>query len=221
MKKLIILAVLSSSFLISCASVHPGGVGHSLQPSDALPVKISSDTIDFNKRDSFQFMEVTIENTSEEWLRIDKIRAKLPDPSESKVSVVLGQDLADWAEAKRAQAQVDHLNNQIIQAALVAGGIVASTSSNSLVSAAGSAATLGGLGWAAVSEIRDDKRNAEAVVRVPSTHLYAPVSVPAKMFLRRWILFNKPAGAKITSLVIDVTTIDGKKGTYEVPMFVP
>jgi hypothetical protein len=219
MKNLIItLAIILSSFLISCASVHPGARGHSYEEPNPININVSAENLDYSKGDSFQLIEVTIENTSEEWVRIESIRPRLPNPAESKVSAVLGQDLVDWAEAKQAQAKVDKLNQDIIQASLMGAGVLAATSKNSTVSALGSAAALGGIGWAAVTGITADQRHAQEVIKVPSTHLYAPVSVPAKMFLRRWLLLNKPPNAELTTLVIDVTTVDGKRGVYEIPL---
>jgi hypothetical protein len=214
----IIFAIISSSILVSCASVHPGLIGKSVGPADSIGIKPSAQVIDFNKRDNFQMVEVTLENTSDEWIRIDKIRARLPDPSVTKISVVMGQDLVDWAEAKRAQQSLNEYNNKVIQAALVGVGAAASMSGNSTVSAAGGVAVLGGTGWAIKDGVSKDIRSAEEIIRVPSTHLYAPVAIPGKMFQRRWILFNKPPTAFISSLIIDVTTVDGKKGTYEIPL---
>lgn len=215
---IIILAVISSSLLVSCASIHPGFKGHSVEPGNPIDITVSAENLDYSKRDSFQLIEVTIENNTTEWIRIESIRPRLPDPAESKVSAVLGQDLVDWAEAKQAQAKVDKLNQDIIQASLVGAGVLASTSKNSALSSLGTVATVGGLGWAAATGISGDKRQAEAVMKVPSTHLYAPVAVPAKMFQRRWLLLNKPPNAELTTLVIDVTTVDGKRGMYEIPL---
>lgn len=219
MNKSITLITLISGLLISCASVHSGKIGSSSNKASTLPAKISAVALESSpKNDNFQLIQVTIENTSEDWLRIEKIRAILPNPADSKVSAVMGQDLVNWAEAQKAQGAVNEYNNSLAQATLMGAGLLASFSGNSAVATAGDVALLGGVGWATTSGIKNDLKTAEGVVKVPENHLYAPVAVPAKMFQRRWILLNKPPTSYFATLVIEVQTVEGLKETYELPL---
>jgi hypothetical protein len=209
-------------FLISCASTHPGSMGQSLTPHSKfeLPMIVSASTIDRAAEESFQLVEITIENKSGKWLRIHKARVVMDQETSQSMSVVLGQDLKDWADAMKLRLQKDQHNKQMLQAGLMTAGAVAaasgSQSNNSNLASAGVIVLAGSYVWAVSDVISSSLRNAESVDKVPQNHLHQPFSVPGKMFLRKWILFNKPPMSIIRSLVIDFETVEGEKGTYEI-----
>ena len=211
-----ILTLLAALFLVACASTHPGTSGQSQAPQPKIPLKLSAQNIDEEESDAFQLIEVTLENTSDRWVKISKVQYLIQDPDTSKLSVVLGQDLSDWAQASANKRKVEMHNRQMVQAGLVGLGAVAMASSgkNSDMGVAGALMTTGTYGWVLSDAIRADLRNAEGVKQVPANHLYHPASVPGKMFLRRWILLNKPSDSVVKVMRIEIETIEGEKETY-------
>lgn len=207
-------------FLFSCASIHPGNEGHSVLNGKKLPIKVSAQTIDDPKGEAFQLMEITIENLSDDWLRISRAEVIISNPAESKLSVVLGKDLHSWAQAMEARLKKDEYNKQLLQAALLTGGSIAMSSSKqnpgSTAAIAGAVSVLGTSVWAVSDVLSKSYDSATQGSKIPENHLYEPFSVPGKMFLRRWILFNKPSTDVIGKLVVEFETAEGEKDTYEI-----
>ena len=216
MKALYLTAI---CFLFSCASTHPGHQGRSLN-GESLPFLISAQTIDGSAEESFQLIELTFENTSDRWMKISHSEVVIDNPAESKLSVVLGSDLKDWAQARELQAKKDEHNEQLVNAGIAAvSGIAFATGSKTNKTADGlTAAGLTLATLSAIDGIKKSVRSSEQADKVPENHLYQPFSVPGKMFLRRWILLNKPANTSLQNLVVELETVEGTKGKYEISL---
>lgn len=208
--------------LISCATTHPGNEGKSLEKESHLPLKVSAQTIENAKGESFQLIEVTLENTSENWLKVNRSQIVIDNPAESKLSVVVGKDLRDWAQAMELRLQKDEHNKKLLQLGLVTAGAVAAVagakSNNAALGTVGTVTFLGTYAWAVTDVIRQSYKAAEQSEKVPENHIYQPFSVPGKMFLRRWVLLNKPSQNLVNNLVIELETIEGKKDSYEIKL---
>lgn len=216
-----ILFPLLSALLASCASVHPGTMAKLHGSSSPLPLEVSIETIERNAGTPFQLVQVTYENTSDEWVRISKVEA-LTGEAKNKISVVVGGDLVSWAEAMEAREAVDKHNRELLQSGLVVAGagaaVAGGASGNDAVAAAGLATMVGTTAWAAVGTLTEKQRIANSPKHVPSTHLYTATTVPPGLFVRRWILFNKPKGTHLPWVVFTAETADGKKATYTVDL---
>lgn len=212
--RLIILAAVTA-FLFSCASTHPGEQGKSIA-GKKLPLAISAENIDNPNGEAFQLIEVTVENTSDDWLRISDAKAVISNPAESKLSVVMGKDLQSWAEAMEVRLKKDEYNRKLLQVGLMGAGAIASGGKNDTVSAIGAVTLIGTAAWAVSDVIKHSYNLATQSEKAPENHLYRPFSVPGKMFQRRWILFNKPSKTVIKNLVLEFETAEGEKGTYEI-----
>ncbi len=222
MKLKLLFTIAFASQFIACASTHPGNEGVSLKSDSHLPLKISAQTIENAEGESFQLIEVTLENTSENWVKINRSRVVISNPAETQISVVLGQDLNDWAQAMQLRFQKDEHNKKLLQLGLVTAGAIAvaagSKNNDANLAAAGSAAVLGTYAWAVTDVIRQAYKKVEQSEKVPDNHIYRPLSVPGKMFLRRWVLLNKPAHSLVGTLVLDLETLDGEKNTYAIKL---
>ena len=207
-------------FTVACATTHPGSEGKALPGEAALPMKVSAQTIDNAKGESFQLIEVTVENLADEWLRIHNARVVIDNPAESKLSIVLGQDLKDWAQAMELRLKKDEHNRELLKIGLGAAGgvaaVVGSQTNNPGVTLAGASLLLGTYAWAVTDVIRHGYASSTQANRVPENHLHQSFSVPGKMFLRRWVLINKPSATLINHLVIEFETVGGEKNTYEI-----
>lgn len=205
-------------FLASCATTHPGKFGAAVGSSD-LPLKISAKTIDSKKEQAFQLVEFTLENTSDDWLKINNSQVLIPNPAESHLSVVLGQDLVSWAEAMQFQQSQDQYNKDLIRTGLLGVGAVSVVVPGSKdTKTAGAVLTLGSVGWAAYDVITSARQKVNGVEKNPTTHLYEPMSIPGKMYLRRWVLINKPSGTMLSTVSVQIENINGGKGVYEIPL---
>lgn len=209
-----VLAIALAVSVLGCASTHPGMKGKALQ--NALPVVVSAETVG-EADGAFQMVEVTIENKSDDWVRISEAKVLIP-PTENKLSVVVGNDLKDWATAMEAQAKSQRHNQDVMTLGLIAGGFLASLSNNQVVKLAGSTAMLGGLGASTANDFSRAKNYATRVELVPDTHLLHPFAIPPTLPMKRWVLFNKNSGTYLQRLAFSVVTIDGKTDIYEVEL---
>ena len=208
--------------LVGCATTHPGFKGKSLSKGERLPLVVSGKSIDSGAGQPFQLVEVTFENTSDDWLRVSKTELVIANPAESKLSVVLGKDLSDWAEAKRFQLQKDEYNKELVQSGVMVAGatavMVGTHNKSSAVAGLGALAVLGSVGWAVSDAISSSYHHATETNKAPDQHLYQSFSVPGKLFLRRWILLNKPSDKIINKLVFELETVEGARESYELEL---
>ncbi len=213
---LLLLGVISLS---ACATTHPGNMGHSLSNTN-IPLQISALKVEQKENEAFELVDITIENTSDRWLKINSVRVVIEDPSKNKVSVVMGRDLKDWALAMEARLKQESYNKNIAMTGLAAVGAVATayglSDGNNQVAALGAATLLGAGAWAATDKTKSNYKIATTSQTVPDNHLYQSFSVPAKMFTRKWVLLNKPANTTISSIVLNIETVEGEKDIYEI-----
>lgn len=206
------------ALMTACATVHPGKDAHSVsKESMSIPLKVSGLRNTDYENSSMELVEVTLENTSDDWVRIDNVEALIGNPAESKVSVVQGQDLVDWATAVEMKARMDQYNRSLLTtSALIA--VEAFGSERNRPSIITSAVLASTYGWVVVDAMRGDYVASRRAKKVPGNHLTTAISVPPKMFLRRWILLNKPPSEKMDKLVFEVETVEGKKGVYAIDL---
>ncbi len=206
--------------LCACATTHPGHYGQAVSKDSKVPLMISASNIDRNPDGGFQLIEVTMENTSDTWLRIEKTEVVIGNPAQSKVSVVLGQDLKDWATAAEFKRKLETQNQQAIQAGIAGAGVITAglgkaRGDDGLV-LAGGLITIGTFGWALDDAIKASIASAQQSEKIPENHLYRSANIPSKMFIRRWVLINKPSKKVVDNLVLLVKTIEGEQETYEI-----
>ena len=91
-------------------------------------------------------------------------------------------------------------------------------SGNNSLAAAGVVTFAGTTGWIVGEVINRSQEYASKSIKVPDSHIYQPFSVPAKMYLRRWVLLNKPAGCMLQKLALSIETVDGGKDIYEISL---
>lgn len=215
-KNLIVIQLVLASVLAGCASTHPGEMASEISGKASVPLNVSAQNIEASGKDSFQLVEVTIENPSDEWVKVTNAKVIINDP---KLAVVLGQELRDWAQAMNYRIKKDEHNKQLALGGLALAGAAAaaagSSNNNQAVTTAGALILVGTYAWAINDTINQTLRNAEGVPQVPENHLYANTSVPGKMFTRRWLLLKKPTGLLINTLVFEIETSDSSKATYQ------
>lgn len=221
--KFLLLLTFGILNFVGCASVHPG---HKAVTSNnappVLPIIVSANNIESSKNSTYQLIEVTIENKSGSWFRAKSSKLIINNPSESGVSVIVGNDLKDWGKAMAFKNKMDKHNNDIAMGSLAAAGtaalIAGADNNNSNLTKAGSVAILSAEVWGLTEVINESLRNAEGVQAVPENHLYHSFSIPGKMFVRKWLLLNKPIDKVVNKLVLEIESNDNEKDTYEVTL---
>lgn len=210
----------------SCASTHPGQVGRVLKGED-LGLKVSAYTPDDmdDEKSPYQLIEVTFENPGERWTRIHETEIVILPSEQAKIGVVVGKDLVDWAKAAEAKARLEAQNKGALLSAIAAVGAITAVAGGTsgskagkVIGAAGAVAMGGAVAVAASDAISSSVRSGESADWVPADHLYQPFSIPADLFVRRWLLITKPRGVLVNKLVLRVATAEGQETHYELPM---
>lgn len=213
MKKIafIALALITSA----CASYHPGKVAPPVHTGPSqLPLKVSSKLLDAKKDDSNFLLEVTMENTSDKWMTVQAAQAE-----QDKNDVILGKNLVAWAESKTYRDEVNQYNKKMVQGTLMLAGaavILAASKDNQGLRNMGLATAGTGLALSAADGIERDIDAAEQSKKVPEAHLFTETIVPAKMFMRRWILINKPSTSLKREFLMSVKNTEGASETYAI-----
>lgn len=145
-------------FVISCASTHPGSIATVDPHSERLPLIISAEIIDnHEKNDPFQLIGITFENEKDNWVRIKNSELIIDNPAESGISVVVGEDLNEWANAMAFRVNRDKHNSEMTLLALDAIGAAALISGthnkNSNLQAIGGVTTLASTTWRVTDDI--------------------------------------------------------------------
>ena len=214
--KHVLLALVCLPFLASCATVHSEYAG--MAAENKLPLKLSATTVgDTAQEDSFQLVEITMENTSDKWVKVTSGKVLIGEAAANDISVMVGNDLRDWAKAVSNREKIKSQNDGVLMASLLTAGAVASVASGDrTVQAAGNLSQAVGYGMIADRLYSGMMRDAMGVAQTPEDYVTAPVNIPGKLFQRRWLVLNKPAGQLVRTLVVEFETTTGEKDIYVV-----
>lgn len=218
-------ALVCGLFILGCASTHPGQVAQPLNSMgiEGLTISIQNLTDD-PANAAFSLITVSLENSTGEWIRINKVEPLIDKELSKVVSLVKGRDLVDWASAMDASSRVERHNKVMAQMGIASVGALAALTgsyrNDQSTLLVGAAAITAAEAWALSDLINYSKDYANHPDFVnnpnnfPKDHISTPFSVPGKMFLRRWFLLNKPLNKKISVLPLEVTLENGTKATY-------
>lgn len=210
---------LSLLLFSACASVHPGHESIRDAVSDELGLKISARKIDDDANDSFSLVEVTLENQNDEWVKVASAEIPIDQPASSKVSVVVGKDLVDWADAVAERDKLQKHNRAVVESIAMIGGataIAVSGNRPNVGNTLGAVVYTGAFGFYLTDIFSNGRRRAESPGTLPDHHLYTPFSIPGRLFTRKWLVLNRPVGTTVSTLGMNLETVDGKKAHYTV-----
>jgi len=213
--------LLSLTLLTACASVHKGNMAEQTGGDKVDGLLISAVELSDPSKEGFSMIAFNFENQSQEWMKFEKAEVEIDEHAAKTVSVVRGKDLVDWSAAMAARQELQKQNREMAQLGLVALGavaVVASGGKNNGAALAGAGALGAAEGWALADAIRYGQMRAENPKADPDNYIYSSFSVPPKMFLRKWVLLNKPVGKQITILPIIVTFVDGRQVNMNVKL---
>lgn len=199
-----IYALLLVLALSGCASIQNGRVA---QPIDANgtelsePLTASGLRVSGAERSSLASpqlgaIELTFENTSAKWLRIDEVSLDFgSDELNARFSVPWGDQLTSWQAAVRRRQALNATNRAMALGALgIIGGAVAAASGAPEVKATGGLIALGAAGALATHRLSQTLDAAQHVAPFPHDHLLAgSFPIPPGLFAMKWILLTTSA----------------------------
>lgn len=219
--------VVSTIFLISCATTHPGIRSKKISSTPNLDLEISADWNADYSDDSNMFLDLTIENKSTSWIHVDQVDVEFPNGENVVHNIIVGNDLTAWAESYAIRKKREEHNAQLGIAGLILAGTVlmvaavagsSDGSINKTALAAGAASYAAGA-TASVSKSINDSRNAAQRGRVvPDTHFLAPMTIPSNGFAQRWMIVNLPQKKVALFMKVRIHTAEGDEGVYEIPL---
>jgi hypothetical protein len=218
LNKSVALALISL-ITASCASTHPGQMGTFEKGDHAQPLKLSAEVQSKFSDDHYTFVTFTVENVSDDMLRVKSTDLDLLDAGGSS-SVLVGSDLVAWATAEQEEQEKEKHNKKIAQLILLLGGaglgLGGGLSHNNTMEATGLGVMAGASAWSLSSNISDSVTNAKNPKKVPEEHIYAPFAVPAGKFVRKWAVIQHPPKNAIHDMNLTITLEDGSEATYAI-----
>lgn len=213
--KSLVLVFAALILLSGCASVHPGSKANQYSGDNIHEMVLSAEEVTDPMKEAFSMISITFENKGDSWLRIDEAEVLIDPELADQVSLIKGRDLRDWAIAMEERARLERHNRQMSQLGLAFLGATAAvagaSNNNSTAYAAGAGGVAASQIWMVSDAVSYSRSSANRPEAVPEKHLNQKFSVPAKMFMRRWVLLNKPIGQRITDLPLRVKTVDGRE----------
>lgn len=210
--KFLLLAVLLT--VVSCASTHPGRMGDEIHKQKQEELIVSAERVYDYSDPTLSFINVTMENTSDRWIRIKSAEFSCGEECNQKVNVIVGNDLIVWAKSKKEKMAIDEYNADLVRGGLTLGGTIMAILGDSTAATAGAAVAGVGVLGTAIHGISKEKAQVETSTWVPEEHIFSPTSIPTSLFTRKWLLVNHPKGYKMQSFLLRLKTVDDEELTY-------
>lgn len=219
MKPALLISILAGT---GCATVHSGEYAIPLDarggyqgPTTAAGLLISGREITRVATPSVGAVEVTFENRSGDWIRVEEVRLDFHNEAANQlVTTPPDTDARAWAQAVSQRDAIELVNRQKALAGVaVAGRVVASIGHRSPVGALGAVVALGALIGLAATSIDADVQNAERVSFLPQDHLLVvPFALPPGLFVKKWIALTTaaPQIPCLDSFVLSYAISDGR-----------
>ena len=146
----------------------------------------------------FGVLEVTFENPTPEWVRVDGVTLDFGSAAKNSAIVIpAGKDLETFVASTEQRNAVRHINRQTAFALTALGGaLVAGLSSKPGTSIAGDTVAVTSLSALAVDSHAETLETTEHVARLPANHLLAGAfTVPPGLFVKRWVVLQSKQAA--------------------------
>ncbi len=202
-------------FCTSCASVHSG--------SYAVPVnQVNSDTTKKTSIEEglqaeseliisgklkrqlsskfFAFIDLTFENTSQEWVRLTDIKIDFgSEEANENINFTYGTDLSVWFKSTQKRNKIRNYNQQLAIGVITGlGAGIAAGSNNSNIQSLGLMTATAGATVLSVNEFNKIQSKIEDAEIFPENHLFAKdFIIPPGLFDKKWLVINSKNHGKI------------------------
>jgi hypothetical protein len=210
--------------LHGCAGMHKEVMATNASEGAASPLRISAEVNNRLSSEYFGMLEFTIENTTDQWIEIDRFIVDAGKAQNRHILFTLGKDFETWSRAILARNKIEDFNTAMAFGSIIAGAAVVSsnTSSDSLSDASRivGGMTVASLGIEGISTLRD---SAEGMGIIPEGHLLQEhIRVPPGLFVNAWLLMNTAHhehNLPITEIYLEAYYHDGGTETFKIPLF--
>lgn len=204
--------------LSACASIHPGKMGKVSDGDKETTVFISAQRQSDASDDHYDFVTFTLENKSDQIVRVLETEINFNSEDAKKTNILVGKDLGTWIEAFKAEQERKKHNRNIGQIAMIIGGavlgIAGSATDNTALKVVGTGTMVGGSVWSISDSVSNSIGEAQNAKKVPDTHVYAPTSIPAGKYVRRWVVLQKPKDTDVRKIQLKVIYENHVEKTY-------
>jgi hypothetical protein len=221
----IVFLLSSAALAVGCASIRTGAYatpvdasGHRLGSSATTSgLMISGREVTDLSSPYFGLVELTFENTSSEWVRIQRMNLDFGTPAKNQLVLVpWGTDITSWRDAAYQRRAIREANTEAALSLIAIGGAVVSAAAprNSPARALGGLATVGSLTALVAKDYQDRVNALEGAATFPESHVLSlPFGVPPGLFSKKWILLNTRPRADVgcvRSMLLDYQTENGQ-----------
>ena len=214
--------ILAVIFFNSCASYQNGNVAQTIDTQNNLKESnLKLKVTGFADRELstkyFTYLQVEFGNNSDKWIEVEKVFMLYKG---TKLKVVLGSRLTDWANAIQNKIDVDRNNKLTVMGAITAFaavGAVTNINDGNMAASSSYATVMSGTAIAMeVNELSNKITDIERAKIFPENHLYSSFSVPPGLVSKRWLLLQHPEGLTVGTFVFEVFYKDNTKERYSV-----
>ena len=185
------LVVVTLFSLMGCASYQGGESSNVEKGENKRGYKVSASIDNQISSSNYRLVNIYHGNKSNDWVRLKRIKVvNINDGDEKTAEIVSGRDLVNWAESAKYMKKVDDWNRDILLGSIALAGAVAGSSSSTDLSNAGLGLYMASSSALVANGIMDGLTDIERAKLYPNTHIYSPFSVPAQMYLKRWLLIK-------------------------------
>lgn len=214
--KMVFLAL--AILLPACASIHPGKMGKINDEEKDAAVLISAQKQSDASDEHYSFVTFTLENKTDQIVRIVETEINFAPAIAKRTNILVGQDLGTWIESFKEEQERKKHNRKIGQIAMIIGGavlgIAGNVTDNTALKVMGAGTMVGGSAWSINDSISNSVSNAQNAKKVPETHIYAPFSIPAGKYLRRWMVIQGAKDIEIKTVILKVVYENHVEKTY-------
>ncbi len=188
--------------LTSCAQVHNKYKANALAIADAKTEKFEEEkgllfSAELNSdlcSPYFGYIEIAIENNTQDWVDIEKIKIVFENKSTGENTfLTIGKDFLIWKKGMLLKKSISDYNKKLVLGMISLGGaVLSSTSDDENLTKGGFALMSTGLSVMALDEYYENKANKfERASIFPENHLlYGKIRIPPGFFVRKFVLLQ-------------------------------
>jgi hypothetical protein len=190
--------LLTILFLTGCASIHKGKYAQEVGQDGKIKtgkstksgIIVSGSEVKTMASKHFTQLDFTFENTTNSWIKVDKIKISYVNKKLDKlVKVPLGAKLHIWSQAATQNKAISDHNFSVAMAGIAAGAAAAGGLSSRSSTRGAAGGLLGAsVGAMAYQDITNKVSSLELSKVVPQNHLlHSPLFIPPGLHAKKWI----------------------------------
>jgi len=184
--------------LTSCASIHDGHYAKEIGENGKVKkgkvtksgIIVSGSEVTEMASNYFTQLDFTFENTTNKWIKVDKINISYENKKLDKlIKVPIGEKLSLWGKAAQQNKAIADHNFSMVMAGVVGAAAVAGGFSQNIKTQKASLGLIGASSGAlAYNDIKNKLNSLQLSKIVPESHLLkVPLYIPPGLHTKKWI----------------------------------